>query len=322
MEKGLSAKNCEMFSIIVAPLGKKGREMAQKIIMALPKGGVGKTTVVRNLGEAIAAQGKRVLLIEMDPQGNLTQGFGLRPRRMQHTLYTAMVELVRTFRPAAEKAIIRVSDTIDLIPANVLLNRANDEFASAMKKETLLERLLQPLEGNYDVMIGDTLPYLGLLVNNGLAWADEVLITLQAEADAIESTALLLEHLKQVATIGLNNHLAIAGLLFNQVDIRTRLNRSAMEFAHQVFDPYVYFFDQIIPRAVVYPEARAQHQSIFRYRPDTRFAQVFEELAVSVLAGEKRTFIKDMALEEGFLDRIFEGVEGIEEEEQSLSREE
>jgi chromosome partitioning protein len=186
----------------------------------------------------------------------------------------------------------------------------------------LLERLLQPLEDHYDVMIGDTLPYLGLLVNNGLAWADEVLITLQAEADAIESTALLLEHLKQVATIGLNDRLAIAGLLFNQVDIRTRLNRSAMEFAHQVFDPYVHFFDQIIPRAVVYPEARAQHQSIFEYRPGTRFAQLFEELAVSVLAGEKRTFMKNIALEEGFLDRIFEGVEGIEQEEQSLSGEE
>jgi chromosome partitioning protein len=296
--------------------------MAQKIIIALPKGGVGKTTIVRNLGEAIALQGKRVLLIEMDPQGNLTQGFGLRPRRMQHTLYTSMVELVRTFKPAVEKAIISIADNIDLIPANVLLNRANDEFASAMKKETLLQRLLQPIEEDYDVMIGDTLPYLGLLVNNGLAWADEALITLQAEADAIESTALLLEHLKQVAAIGLNDQLAISGLLFNQVDIRTRLNRSGMEFAHQVFDAYVAFFDQIIPRAIVYPEARTQCQSIFQYRPGTRFAQLFEELATSVLAGEKRTLMKDIALEEGFLDRIFEGVEGIEQEESSVAGEE
>lgn len=296
--------------------------MAQKIIMALPKGGVGKTTVVRNLGEALAASGKRVLLIEMDPQGNLTQGFGLRPRRMQHTLYTAMVELARTFKPAIEKAIIPVSDYIHLIPANVLLNRANDEFASAMKKETLLQRLLQPLERDYDVMIGDTLPYLGLLVNNGIAWADEVLITLQAESDAIESTALLLEHLKQVATVGLNDRLAISGLLFNQVDLRTRLSRSAMEFAHQVFDPYVRFFDQIIPRAIVYPEARTQCQSIFQYRPETRFSQVFEELARCILLGEKRTLMRDVTLEEGFLDRIFEGVEDIEQEKPSKSGEE
>jgi chromosome partitioning protein len=295
--------------------------MAQKIVIALPKGGVGKTTVVRNLGEAIAAQGKRVLLIEMDPQGNLTQGFGLRPRRMQHTIYTAMAELVKTFKPAVEKAIITVADNIDLIPANVLLNRANDEFASVMKKETLLQRLLQCVEKDYDVMIGDTLPYLGLLVNNGLAWADEILIPLQAEADAVESTALLLEHLKQIETIGLNDQLTISGLLFNQVDIRTRLNRSAMEFAHQVFDPYVHFFDQIIPRAIVYPEARTQHQSIFQYRPNTRFTQVYEELATAVLAGEKRSSLKDLTLEEGFLDKIFEGIEEIEEEEPVASGE-
>lgn len=291
--------------------------MAQKIVIALPKGGVGKTTIVRNLGEAMAAQGKHVLLIEMDPQGNLTQGFGLRPRRMPHTIYTAMVELVRTFKPAVRKAIIPISAGIDLIPANVLLNRANDEFASAVKKETLLQRLLQPIEDEYDVMIADTLPYLGILVNNGLAWANEVLIPLQAEADAIESTALLLEHLKELESVGLNDQLMVSGLLFTQVDMRTRLNRSAMEFAHQVFEPYVHFFEQVIPRSVVYPEARAQHQSIFQYQPGSRFTQIYEDLATAVGAGRARTFLKDMVLKEGFLDKIFEGVEEIEAEEVS-----
>jgi chromosome partitioning protein len=296
--------------------------LAQKIVIALPKGGVGKTTVGRNLAEALAARGKRVLLVEMDPQGNLTQGFGLRPRKMAYTIYTAMAELVRTFRPAIHKAIVPVAEHIDLIPANVLLNRANDEFASAIKKETLLQRLLQPVEENYEVMITDTLPYLGLLVNNGLAWADEILIPLQAEADAIESTALLLEHLKQLVSIGLNEQLAISGLLLNQVDLRTRLNRSAMEFAQGAFGPYAHFFDQVIPRSIVYPEARAQHLSIFQYQPGTRFARVYEDLATAVLSGEKRTSLKAMVLEEGFLDRIFEGAEEIEQEESAVKGEE
>ncbi|HLZ58078.1 MAG TPA: ParA family protein [Ktedonosporobacter sp.] len=294
--------------------------MALKLVVALPKGGVGKTLLVRNLAEAVvrwyAARGElaKVLMVELDPQGNLTQGCGLRPRRMRHTIYTEMSELVRTFKANVRNAIVSISDTVDLIPANILLNYASEEFASAVQKETLLQRLLRPIEADYEVIIVDTQPLLGFLVNNALKWADQVVIPLQAESDAIESTALLLEHLKRLDTMEFNPQLAIAGLLFTQIRAQTVLHRNAMEFAHQSFGPYVHFFDAWVPESVVYPEARAQQLSIYQYRPDSKFAQVYTDIACEILEDQKRVLVSAMKLEEGFLDKIFEGVDTIDQD--------
>jgi chromosome partitioning protein len=292
--------------------------MAKKYTITLPKGGIGKSTIARNLGQAIdmqvapARSGKKVLLIDLDPQANLTQSIGVRPGRLRNTVYTSLVKLAREFKSDVQSAILPVTDTIDLLPANVLLTRANDEFASAVKKESLLQRLLQSVEDEYSVMVADTQPNFGLLVNSALAWADEVIAPLQAETDAIESAALLLEHLKQLVELGLNDHLTISGLLFSQISY-TKLHRDAMSFSYTTFGPYVQFFEQMIPRSIVYAEARSQCQTIFDHKPGSQYSQVFSDLAEALLSGERRTVIRDMDLKEGFLDDVMEQVEVLEE---------
>ncbi len=295
--------------------------MARKYVIAIPKGGVGKTYLARNLATAVVRsfqeQGRRirVLLIELDPQGNLTQGFGLRPRRLRFTIYTQMRDLVRDFKADIRPAIIHnIEEHIDLIPANILLNFASEEFASAVQKETLLQRLLGPIESNYDIIIADTQPLLGFLVNIAFKWADEVLIPLQAESDAIESAALLLEHLQQLQTIGLNPDLKVGGFLFTQINAQTVLHRNGMEFARDAFGPYVSFFESFIPRSTIYPEARARCMSIFEYRPSSRFAQVYDAVAHEVLSGRKSCPVQEMNLKEGFLDEVFEGLDEIDQQ--------
>ena len=296
--------------------------MARKFVIAIPKGGVGKTYLARNLAKAITrsfqAQGKknaRVLLVELDPQGNLTQGFGLRPRRLHATIYTKMRELVRDFHADIRPALIRdVEEHIDLIPANILLNFASEEFAFTVQRETLLKRLLDPIEADYDIIIIDTQPLLGFLVNIAFTWADEVIAPLQAESDAIESAALLLEHLHQLQQVGLNPDLRIAGFLFTQINAQTILHRSGMDFARDAFGRYVNFFESAIPRSTVYPEARARYKSIFEYRPGSRFAQVYDSMAQEVLSGSKSRKVAEMHLTEGFLDEVFEALDDIDEQ--------
>jgi len=265
------------------PVAREGDAMARIIAVAVPKGGTGKTTTTINWGAALAAQGQRVLLVDFDPQGNLTQALGLRPADLEHTVYSAIKYFLTRFEPQLELAIQPTGAGVDLVPTSARLNLANDELAVAMQREYVLQKLLAPLAPRYDVILIDTLPYLGVLVVNALAAAREVLIPLQAEYLATESVALILDQVQLLRRSGLNPHLRIAGVLLTMVDPRTVLHREAVAYARHELGHHVRIFDTVIKRSIRFPESQASHQTILQYEPHGEGAQAYRALAEEVL---------------------------------------
>jgi chromosome partitioning protein len=261
----------------------KGGAMTRIIAVAVPKGGTGKTTTTMSLGAAFAEQGKRVLLVDFDPQGNLTQALGLRPADLEHTVYSAIKYFLTRFEPQLDLAIRPTAAGIDLVPASARLNLANDELAVAIQREFVLQKLLAPVAPRYDVILIDTLPYLGVLVVNALVAAHEVLIPLQAEYLATESVALILDQIQLMRRSGLNAQLGITGILLTMVDQRTVINREAVAHARKVFGEQVRVFDTMIRRSVRFPESQASHATIFQYDPQGEGARAYRALASEVL---------------------------------------
>jgi chromosome partitioning protein len=262
---------------------REGDAMARIVAVAVPKGGTGKTTTTINLGAALAAQGQRVLLVDFDPQGNLTQALGLRPGDLEHTSYSAIKYFLTRFEPQLELAIVPTGAGVDLVPASARLNLANDELAVAIQREYVLQKLLAPIAPRYDFILIDTLPYLGVLVVNALTAAQEIIIPLQAEYLATESVALILDQVQLMRRSGLNAHLQITGILLTMIDQRTVINREAIEYARKVFGGQVNVFETMIKRSVRFPESQASHQSILDYDPSGEGARSYRALAEEVL---------------------------------------
>ncbi len=259
--------------------------MARVIAIAVPKGGTGKTTTTINLGAALAEQGQRVLLVDFDPQGNLTQSLGLRPGDLEQTAYTAIKSFLTRFEPQLDAAIVRTSAGLDLVPTSARLNLANDELAVAIQRESVLHKLLAPVRDRYDFILIDTLPYLGVLVINALVAANEVLIPLQAEYLATESIALILEQIQLMRRSGLNEHLAVTGILLTMVDPRTVIHREAIDYARRVFGAQVPVFEAMVKRSIRFPESQSSHLSILTYDPDGDGAAAYRALAQEVCNG-------------------------------------
>lgn len=266
---------------------REGDAMARIIAVAVPKGGTGKTTTTLNLGAALAERGQRVLLVDFDPQGNLTQALGLRPGDVEHTVYTAIKSFLTRFEPQLEQAIVPTAAGVDLAPASARLNLANDELAVAIQREYVLQKLLAPVAPRYDIILIDTLPYLGVLVLNALAAAHEVLIPLQAEYLAAESVELILDQVQLMRRSGLNARLAITGILLTMIDQRTVINREAVEHARRKYGGQVTVFETMIRRSVRFPESQASHQPILRYDPQGEGARAYRALAEEVLRAAK-----------------------------------
>lgn len=267
-----------------------GREQGQAgtariIAVAVPKGGTGKTTTTVNLGAALAEQGQRVLLVDFDPQGNLTQSLGLRPGDLEHNIYTAIKYYLARYEPQLELAIHSTAAGIDLVPTSARLNLANDELAVAIQREFVLQRLLAPLASQYDLILIDTLPYLGVLVINALVAAHEVLIPLQAEYLATESISLILDQVQLMRRSGLNANLDITGILLTMVDSRTNINREAVDYIRRTFGGEVPIFDTMIKRSVRFPESQSNHLPIIKFEPNGEGAAAYRALAQEVLNG-------------------------------------
>ncbi|NJO85260.1 MAG: AAA family ATPase [Blastochloris sp.] len=262
---------------------REGDTMARIIAVAVPKGGTGKTTTTINLGAALAEQGKRVLLIDFDPQGNLTQALGVRASDLEHTAYSAMKYFLTRFEPQLELAIRSTNAGVDLVPTSARLNLANDELAVAIEREKVLQKLLKPLTSRYDYILIDTLPYLGALVVNALVAAHEVLIPLQAEYLAAESVKLIIEQIDVMRRSGLNKQLAITGILLTMVDERTIMSREAVAHARKEYGKHIRVFETMIKDTVRFPESQAGHQSILQYDPHGEGARAYRALAQEVL---------------------------------------
>jgi len=240
--------------------------------LANQKGGVAKTTTAVNLSAYLAHAGRRVLLIDTDPQGNATTSLGVDPRALAVSLYQVLIEKV----PVQQALTLTERVGLDLIPASRDLAGAEVEMAQMMARERLLARALQPLMESYDYILIDDPPSLGLLTINGLTAADGVIIPVQCEYLALEGLSLLLRTIQQVREV-LNERLTLTGVLLTMYDGRTNLGQQVVEEVQNYFPEQV--FQTIIPRNVRLSEAPSYGQSILSYAPNSPGALAYQALA-------------------------------------------
>lgn len=261
--------------------------MARIIAVAVPKGGAGKTSTTLNLGAALAARGHRVLLIDFDPQGNLSLSLRVTPG--SPSLYSVLKEFVASWEPRLGQAIQPSGiPNVDIVPTDVWLNEADEELRGADRREYVLQKLLEPIAPAYDFVLIDTLPYFGMLVKNALVAADELIIPMQAEFLATQSIAMMLKLVERIQRSGLNPLLSVLGVLVTQVDLRTNMGRQAEGYARSEFLGRVPVFTTTIKRTVRMAESQAMGQSLFQYDPEGEAANAYRALAEEVLrAAEK-----------------------------------
>ena len=241
------------------------------------KGGVAKTTTVVNLGAYVAALGRRVLVVDIDPQGNASTSLGIDPRQVSASVYDVLIDQL----PVEDVLLLTDRVGLDLLPATTALAGAEVELAQLMARERLLARALGQIAHQYDYIFIDAPPSLGLLTINGLTAATHgVLIPVQCEYLALEGLSLLLQTIQQVRDI-LNDQLVIAGVLLTMYDSRTNIGQQVVQEVRTYFPTQV--FQTIIPRNVRLSEAPSHGQTILSYAPTSAGALAYQALASEFL---------------------------------------
>ncbi len=249
--------------------------MGKVFVFVNQKGGVGKTTSAINIGAYIALAGKKVLLIDFDSQGNMSSGIGV--SKDKPTIYELMAGSC-TPEEAIKHSQIK---NLDVISASIDLSGAAIELVDQEDREFYLKETIEPLRPNYDYILIDCPPSLGILTLNGLAAADEVFVPMQCEYFALEGITLLLQTVKKVQK-KTNPNLVIGGIFFTMYDSRTRLAQSVVMQVKSYFKDIV--FNTIIPRNVKLSEAPSFGQAICQYDPNCVGAKSYEKLAEEVLS--------------------------------------
>ena len=250
--------------------------MGRVIAIASQKGGVGKTTTAINLGACIAQQGRRVLLLDIDPQGNATSGLGVNGNDQQTTIYEALIGHTELRQAVMATALAN----LDLVPSGQRLSGAEVELVGISARETRLKSCLEPLRDEYDFIFIDGPPSLGLLTVNALTAADSVLIPLQCEYLALEGLTQLIAAIRLVQD-HLNTKLRIEGVLLTMYDARLNLSQQVAQEARKFFAERVY--KSVIPRNVRLSEAPSFGKPIVLYDPHSSGAESYRELAKEVL---------------------------------------
>jgi chromosome partitioning protein len=241
------------------------------------KGGVGKTTTTINLGASLAEVGRRVLLVDFDPQGALSVGLGIQPHELEASVYNLLMERGVTVQDVMLKTNV---DGMDLLPSNIDLAGAEVQLVHEVGREYVLGGVLEPAMAEYDVVLIDCQPSLGLLTVNALACADGVLVPLECEYFAMRGVALLMETIDKVSR-RLNPKLGIDGLLATMYDSRTLHTREVLNSVVQGFGDKV--FHTVINRTVRFPDATVAGEPITRFDSSSMAASSYRELAKEVL---------------------------------------
>lgn len=255
--------------------GYNGNQMGVAVVFANQKGGVGKTTTVANLGACVALEGRRVLMIDFDPQGNLSSSVGADRKRPN-------IYRILSGEATCEASIQATGiENLYIIPSNVELTGAGIELASREKREFFLKSILSDVKQDWDYLFIDCPPSLGLLTLNGLAAADRLIIPLQCEYFALEGLSMLLKTVEMVQE-GINPDIVLTGLLFTMYDARTKLSHEVVKRVTGYFKDKV--FRTVIPRNVRISEAPSHGKTVIEYDRTCIGALSYRNLAREVLA--------------------------------------
>ncbi|MCX6463241.1 MAG: ParA family protein [Pseudonocardiales bacterium] len=259
-----------------APLTEHGP--ARIIAVANQKGGVGKTTSTINLGAALAEYGRRVLLVDFDPQGALSIGLGVQAHELDTTIYNLLME-----RGVEVDDVIRTTSVpgLDLLPSNIDLSAAEVQLVTEVGREQALGRAIKPVLDRYDVVLIDCQPSLGLLTINALACADSILIPLACEFFSLRGVALLMDTVDKVQD-RLNPDLKILGILATMFDPRTLHTREVRQRVIEAFGDLV--FEAVINRTVRFPETTVAGEPITTWAPHSNGAEAYRLLAREVIS--------------------------------------
>ena len=261
---------------VPAPLESHGP--ARVISMCNQKGGVGKTTTTINLGAALAELGRKVLIVDFDPQGAASAGLGINAHELDSTIYDRLVASRPDIRTIIHET---TAPGLDIVPANIDLSAAEVQLVNEVAREQALKRVLRPVLDEYDVILVDCQPSLGLLTINALTASHGVIIPLETEFFALRGVALLVETVERVKD-RLNATLEIDGILATMVDSRTLHSREVLERLEQAFGEQL--FDTRIRRTIKFPDASVANEPITSYAPSHPGAEAYRRLAREVIA--------------------------------------
>lgn len=257
--------------------------MARIYAICNQKGGVGKTVTAVSLGIGLAREGKRVLLVDVDAQGSLTASLGYQqPDQMEVTLATVMGQVIQDLPLQPGMGILHHSEGVDLLPANIELSGLEVTLVNTMSRETVLRECLRGVQEQYDVILLDCCPSLGMLTINALATADQVLIPVQANYLSIKGLEQLLRTISKVRR-QINPKLDIAGILVTMADMRTIYTRDVIDLLHTTYDGKLKVFDSVIPASIRAAETSAEGRSIYLHDPAGKVSAAYTALTKEVM---------------------------------------
>lgn len=258
------------------------------IAIANQKGGVGKTTTTFNLGVALAHAGKRVLLVDSDPQGDLTTYMGIHdPDNIPVTLSTLMERSIKDEDINSKEAILKHDEGIDLIPSNLELSSMEVSLVNAMSREFTLRNCLSDIKDKYDYVLIDCMPSLGMITINALACADKVIIPVQSEFLAAKGMSHLMNTVLKVRK-QINPNLKVGGILLTMVDGRTNLSKDIANELRSTYGIVFKLYDNQIPRGVKAAESSRMGESVLSYDSSSKVAQSYIDFAKEVLDYERK----------------------------------
>ena len=265
------------------------KEKPTVIAVVNQKGGTAKTTTVENLGIGLAREGKKVLLVDTDPQGSLTISLGYpRPDELEITLFDLLKKTINEDSVSAGEGILHQAEGIDLIPANISLAGLEVALVNTMNRERILKQFLEPVKGNYDYVLLDCMPSLGMLTVNALAAADAALVPVQANYLSAKGLEQLLQTINKVKR-QINPKLRIEGILLTMVDGRTNYGREISSLIRDTYGGHIKIFNSEIPRSVRAAEFSAEGKRIFLHDPKGKVAEAYQNLTKEVMTNaEKR----------------------------------